>query len=272
MKIRQPAVAGYFYPNDPVKLKNQINIFINKADAKPIRGKIYGIVSPHAGYEYSGLTASYGYSLIKRNQIENVIIISPSHREYFPGCCIYEGDAYATPLGIVEVNKEMSAMIKDGSKNIFFGENGHKQEHALEVQLPFLQTVLDDFTVVPIVIGDQSKLFVYELAEQIAKGMDERTIIIASSDMSHFYSAVEADKLDSIVEKKINEFDFEGLQTALESKKCEACGGGPIITLMKSAFLKGRINAVVLHRSDSGDVTGDKGEVVGYLSAAVYGD
>lgn len=271
MKIRPAAVAGYFYPGDSKELKTQINKYFAQAVSEIYPNKIFGIVSPHAGYQYSGLTAAYAYNLLRDKFIENVIIISPSHREYFPGCCIYDGDAYATPLGIVEVNKEMSRGITDGSKNIFFGENGHKLEHALEVQIPFLQSVLANFKIVPIVMGDQSKIFVDELAEQLAKVVDEKTIIVASSDMSHFYSAEEANRLDSVVEEKINQFVYDGLQTALDEKKCEACGGGPIISMMKSASIYGYKKSLVLHRSDSGDVTGDKSEVVGYLSAVIYG-
>ena len=272
MKIRPAAVAGYFYPGDPVVLKSQIEKYLATANSTFKPEKIFGIVSPHAGYQYSGPTAAYGYKLLQKQNIANVIIISPSHREYFPGCCIYDGDAYSTPLGIVEVNKVMSRVIVEGSKNIFFGENGHKLEHALEVQIPFLQSVISNFKIVPIVLGDQSKIFVDELAEQLAKVVDEKTIIVASSDMSHFYSAEEANRLDSVVEENINQLNYDGLQTALDEKKCEACGGGPIVSLMKAASMKGYKNSIVLHRSDYGDETGDKSEVVGYLSAVIYGD
>lgn len=272
MKIRPAAVAGYFYPDDSIKLTTQINKYLSQAVSKISPEKIFGIVSPHAGYQYSGLTAAYAYNLLRNKYYENVIIISPSHREYFPGCCIYAGDAYATPLGVVKINKQKSHLIVEGSKNIFFGENGHKLEHALEVQIPFLQSVLNDFSIIPIVVGDQSKVFVDELAEQLAKVVDEKTLLVASSDMSHFYSSAVADRLDSVVEEKINHLDYYGLRTALDEKKGEACGGGPIVSLLKAASIKGYKNSVVLHRSDSGDATGDKSEVVGYLSAVIYGD
>ncbi len=114
-------------------------------------------------------------------------------------------------------------------------------------------------------MGDQSKMFVDELAEKISKVADDKTLIVASSDMSHFYSADEADRLDSVVEKRINEFDFENLLKDLDNHNCEACGGGPIAAMMKAASLKNINKSVVLNRSDSGDVTGDKSEVVGYL-------
>jgi AmmeMemoRadiSam system protein B len=126
--------------------------------------------------------------------------------------------------------------------------------------------------IVPIVMGDQSKRIVDTLAEKLAQVTDDETLIVASSDMSHFYSKSKADQLDSVVEKRVSEFDFESLQNDLDNHNCEACGGGPIVVLLKAARLRNINHSLVLDRSDSGDVTGDKDEVVGYLSAVVYGD
>ena len=157
-------------------------------------------------------------------------------------------------------------------KYIFRGIQGHRKEHALEVQIPFLQSVFKDFKIVPIVMGDQGRMFVDELAEKISKVVNDETLVVASSDMSHFYSSEEADRLDSVVEKRINDFDFEHLLKDLDDHKCEACGGGPIAAMMKAASLKNINKSFVINRSDSGDVTGDKSEVVGYLSAVIYSD
>ena len=270
MKIRHQQVAGYFYPAEKEKLQQDISLLLNVAKPEKSFNKIFGIVSPHAGYVYSGKTAAYVYNLIKDKNYKNVIVISPSHAEYFPGICIYDGDAYETPLGIVEINNEMSDRIITNSKIIFKGVQGHRREHALEVQIPFLQSVLKDFKLVPIVMGDQSKMFVDHLAEKISEVVDEETLVVASSDMSHFYDSEEANRLDSIVEKRINDFDFEQLLKDLDDHECEACGGGPIAAMMKAASLKNITKSMVINRSDSGDVTGDKSEVVGYLSAVVY--
>ena len=155
---------------------------------------------------------------------------------------------------------------------IFKGYEGHRREHALEVQLPFLQSVLQDFKIVPVVMGDQSKRNIDALAKKLAEVSDDETLIVASSDLSHFYSKSQADKLDSVVEKRVREFDYESLQFDLENHTCEACGGGPIVALMKAANLKNIRHSMVLSRTDSGDVTGDNSEVVGYLSAVFYGD
>ena len=270
MRIRHQQVAGYFYPADKDKLQKDIALMLQVAKPEKAFNNIFGIVSPHAGYMYSGKTAAFAYNLLKDKFYKTVIIISPSHAEYFPGISIYDGDAYETPLGIVEIDQVMVDKLVENSKIISRGIQGHRKEHALEVQIPFLQTVLKNFKIVPIVMGDQSKLFVDELAEKISKVVDDNTLAVASSDMSHFYSAEEAERLDSVVEKRINDFDFEQLLTDLDDHECEACGGGPIAAMMKAASLKNIDKSLVISRSDSGDVTGDKSEVVGYLSAVVY--
>lgn len=270
--IRQPAVAGMFYPSDSKQLHADVQWMLSSVEAKPITSKVLGIVAPHAGYVYSGQTAAYGFNLLKDKNYNKVIIISPSHYEYFTGASIYDGDAYKTPLGIVEVDRDLAQKIIHGSKTIFFGKEGHHHEHAVEVHVPFLQIILKDFKIVPIVMGDQSRIYIDDLAERIASVVDENTVIISSSDLSHFYPKQKAFALDSIVAQDISDFDYEKLQSDLERRKCEACGGGPIVVLMKAAALLKKKKSMILNRSDSGDVSGDNSEVVGYLSAAIYGD
>jgi MEMO1 family protein len=269
--VRPAQVAGYFYPADPDKLKKEIRLLLDVTKPKEKFENIFGIVSPHAGYVYSGKTAAHAYNLLIGKKYNRVVIISPSHSEYFPGISVFEGDAYETPLGILKVDKEFRQKLLTDDV-IFAGYEGHKREHALEVQLPFLQSVLKDFKIIPIVMGDQSKRNIDLLAKRLAENSDDKTLIVASSDLSHFYNKSQAEKLDSIVEKRVREFDFDTLQIDLETHTCEACGGGLIVTLMKAANLKNIKHSVVLHRSDSGDVTGDHKEVVGYLSAVFYGD
>ncbi len=271
-KIRKPAVAGMFYPAQPERLKNEVDLLLSVAKPAEIPGTITGLVVPHAGYIYSGRTAAYAFNTLKGENVETAVIISPSHREYFAGTSVFDGDAYETPLGSIPVNKNMVEKITAGSETIFKGSEGHGEEHAVEVQLPFLQRILEDFSIVPIVMGDQGKFYVDQLAEKIASAADEKTIIIASSDMSHYYSKSIADELDSVVERRIENFDYEGLLNDLTDRRCEACGGGPIVAAMKAAALMNKNKSLVLNRSDSGDTSGDNNEVVGYLSAVIYGD
>ena len=269
-KIRRAMVAGYFYPSNSQKLSDEIETLLSISNPDITLQYITGIISPHAGYIYSGRTAAFAYNLLKGKTIDKVIIISPSHREYFPGICIYDGIGYETPLGIVEIDRELVDKIVKEQKNIYKGIEGHREEHAIEVQIPFLQKVLTEFKIVPIVMGDQSRLFIDELSNRIYQTADEKTLIVASSDLSHYYSKQEANKLDSVIENDINQFNFEELQHDLEQKNGEACGGGPIVAMMKAASLMNKKNARVLNRSNSGDITGDYSGVVGYLSAAVY--
>jgi hypothetical protein len=270
--VRPAQVAGYFYPSNPDKLKKDINLMLDFTKPKEKINKIFGLVAPHAGYVYSGKTAAHAYNLLVGKKYERVVIISPSHSEYFPGISVFEGDAYETPLGILKVDKEFREKLLTDDGVIFTGYEGHRREHALEVQLPFLQSVLQDFKIIPVVMGDQSKRNIDVLARKLAEVTDDDTLIVASSDLSHFYTKSQAERLDSIVEKRIREFDFQSLQVDLETHTCEACGGGPIVALMKAAHLKNIRHSMVLSRTDSGDVTGDNSEVVGYLSAVFYGD
>ncbi len=269
--IRPAQVAGYFYPADPDKLREEINLMLDISEKQDKAENIIGIISPHAGYTYSGKTAAYSYNQLKGKSYKRVVIISPSHSEYFPGVSIFDGDAYETPFGTLEVDKVFANKLVGDSKSIFLGPEGHRREHALEVQLPFLQTVLKDFKIVPVVMGDQDIVYIDELANNLAKVVDDDTLVVASSDLSHHHSKTEADRLDSIVAERINNFDFENLKKDLNNRNCEACGSGPVIAMMKAAALKHKDHSSVLHRSDSGDVTGDTKEVVGYLSAVIYG-
>lgn len=266
--IRKPAVAGMFYPSDKSELQDQINLLLDITKSEDDINNILGIVAPHAGYIYSGKTAAYAFNTISNKTYETVIIISPSHREYFPGISIYEGDAYQTPLGLVEIDKEVREKLI--SDKIFAGIQGHRNEHAIEVEIPFLQSVLNDFKLVPVVMGDQNNIYIDELSKRLSEIITEKTLIVASSDLSHFYSRKEAHELDSRVQKRIEDFDYDGLKNDLEMKNSEACGGGCIVSLMKSAAQNNFNKSKVLSYSDSGDITGDTLEVVGYLSAVFH--
>ncbi len=179
--VREPAVAGMFYSASSNKLQRDIEDLFNQVDLTESFDQIIGIISPHAGYVYSGKTAVYAYSTLKNKTYKRVVVISPSHREYFRGISVYNGDAYKTPFGEIDVDKEFVSKLIENEKLIFSGINGHRNEHALEVQLPFLQTVLRNFLLVPIVMGDQRKIFVDSLAEKLSNIIDEETLIVASS-------------------------------------------------------------------------------------------
>ncbi|MGB9665450.1 MAG: AmmeMemoRadiSam system protein B [Ignavibacteria bacterium] len=270
-EIRPPAVAGMFYEREPIRLKKAIENYLSQANPPKISGEIIGLVSPHAGYFYSAKTAAFGYKLLIGKEYDTVVVISPSHYEYFRGVSIYNGSAYQTPLGVITIDTNLRDELKDYNSVIEFSKRGHGREHALEVQLPFLQIILKDFKLLPIVIGDQSKDIVFALAEVLAEVLKNKNIlIIASSDLSHYFSHDVANSLDSRVEKLINDFDEEKLIDELEEEKVQACGGGPIVTVMRTSKLLGANKSKVLYRNDSSEASGEKHQVVGYLSAAFY--
>lgn len=270
-KIRRAAVAGMFYPSSLEKLRREIELLLEVSIPEIKLENIFGLISPHAGYIYSGRTAAYAYNQVKDKSYDKVIIISPSHREYFPGISVFDGYGFETPLGVVEVDEDLCNQLAKKSRSIFRSSMGHINEHAVEVQIPFLQTVLKDFRIVPVVMGDQGKIFTDELAERIAAYGGENTLIVASSDLSHYYTEASADTMDSIVEQRVRNFDINGLEEDFNTGRCEACGAGPILSLMKSALIKNKKKSYVLHRDNSGTTSGDYMKVVGYLSAAVCG-
>ena len=270
-KIRKPAVAGMFYPEDPEDLRSMVDTLLAAADPVPPEGRIAGFILPHAGYPYSGLTAAYGYKLLASRMPDTVVIISPSHREYFNGISVYDGDEFLTPLGSLTIDRKLRDRLTATEPRIRPGENGHRREHAIEVHLPFLQRLGGRPAILPIVMGDQNRTWCFLLGEALAATISgSNTVVIASSDLSHYHSADEAGRLDAVIERDIADGDYERLMRNLESGRTEACGGGPAVSTLLAAARLGAQRTRILHRCHSGDVTGDDSSVVGYLSAVIH--
>jgi hypothetical protein len=275
--VRQPAVAGAFYPAQPDELRQMLDDYLAQAVVPQISGNLVAMVAPHAGYIYSGKVAAHSYALLKSRKFARVVVIAPSHFEGFSFNSVYDGDAYATPLGNVAVDKEFAAKLAKLHPLIQLSSRGHvptqeQGEHALEVQLPFLQRVLGDFKLVPIVMGDQNYETERALGLALAKmlkGMGTSTLIVASSDLSHYHTYDEATKLDHKVLKAIEEWDYLSLSHNFESRIWEACGGGPIVATMIAAERLGANQAKILKYANTGDVTGDHSRVVGYSAVAL---
>jgi hypothetical protein len=268
---RKSVIAGAWYPGNPDKLESEIKRFFSNVSIDKINGTVIGLVSPHAGYMYSGQVAAHPYKLVVGKAFDTVIIIGPSHRSYFQGASIYNKGGYETPLGIVPVNAGLANEIIAQSNMISYVSAAHSQEHSVEIQLPFLQVALGSFNFVPVVMGTQDKKTCENLAEAIFKVIKGKSILlVASSDLSHFHGYDTALSMDSVVMKHIEKMDAEGLLHDLEKGKCEACGGGPIVVTI---MLAGKLEAdgvKVLEYANSGDITGDKSGVVGYTSAIFY--
>ena len=279
LKIRKPSVAGMFYPADIDTLTTSINEYMNLAEDKTNPDKIVrGIVSPHAGYVYSGPVAGWSFKQVLGKSYDIVIVISPSHLEAFRGCSIYSGDAYRTPLGEVLADKELCRKISDNGKMIEISDAGHQLsgwgqgEHALEVQLPFLQVALkNEFKIVPIVMGQQMPDVMEDLAAALAHSLkDKNFLIVASSDLSHYHPYDEAKAMDKSIVDFFDEFNDSEIMDGVATNSIEACGGGPIVSMMKTLKQMGTAEATSLYYATSGDVpVGEKDQVVGYMSGMI---
>lgn len=274
--IREPVVNGYFYPAGRDSLLKMIDKMIINADSKLREDKeLFGLISPHAGYVYSGPCAAYGYKLLKNLKFDTIVIMGPSHTTYLNGTSVWQKGSFKTPLGIVKIDEEITQFLINSNETIIYYPAAHIEEHSIEVQIPFLQYVLkDEFKIVPLVIGNQSLEYSNNLADSIVAMLNEfknkKILLIASSDLSHYHSDSVAKRMDNLVVERIKGFDIEGLEELLETGKGEACGAGPILTLLSSAKKIGANLIDILNLTNSGEVSGDKSRVVGYLSAAIY--
>ena len=272
--VRLPGVAGGFYPADPKALTTMIDDLLARASPPPINDPILAVVAPHAGYQFSAPVAAYTYSALKGRKFSRVVVIAPSHFEAFDFTSIYDGDAYSTPLGIVKVDKAFAAQLVKKSSTIRLSSHGHvptkeNAEHAIEVELPWLQRVLGDFELVPIIMGDQSYENSRALGVALAKLIQGTgTLIVASSDLSHYHPYDEAVKIDHKTLKAVQEWDYFSMSQNFQERVWEACGGAPIVAAMIAAERMGANRALALKYANSGDITGDRSRVVGYSAIA----
>jgi len=269
--IRSPILAGTWYPGNPDALKRMIGGFLSEATVEPPKGQLKALIVPHAGYRFSGHVAAHAYKLIESMPFRRVVLLGPSHRLSFRGVSVGLQSAYKTPLGLVPVDQSFAKSLLEAGSQVKWVPQAHAREHSLEIQIPFLQMVLKDFQIVPILMGDQDFGASSLLAENLVRvmGDSEGSLLLASTDLSHFHSYDRAKALDGRFMKLIQDLDPEGLAHSLASGSCEACGRGPAIAVMLAARKLGVNRAVTLKYANSGDVTGDHEEVVGYLSAAL---
>jgi MEMO1 family protein len=268
--IREPSVSGTFYPANPDILRADIDGYLKKVSLDSPPGDVFGLIAPHAGYMYSGQTAAYAYKALSGVHYDTVIILAPSHQSFFFGAAVQDKGGYKTPLGVAPIDEELADRLIAKGELVHGDPRMHRGEHSIEVQVPFLQTVLDDFKIVPLILGmSQDADSAERLGDLIYECLDDRSkkyLIVGSTDLSHYYPYDLAKELDQSAIELIRKFDIKGLKVELARGKYEACGAGSIIAAMVVSQKLGATRSSVLDYKNSGDVTGDMSGVVGYVS------
>jgi MEMO1 family protein len=281
IRVREPAVAGLFYPKDKEALSKMIDTLLSATEAESI-ADLKALICPHAGYPYSGPTAACAYRLLPGREFKTVVVMGPSHYALLTGAAVSRADVFRTPLGTVEISERakdlarLTPFVLEASSQVerpswasvssrpapaLGQDTADTWEHSDEVQVPFLQKVLKEFKLIPVVFGDVDPA---KAAKRLSEQVDNQTLLIASSDLSHYHPYAEAKALDTRCVQAICNLDVE------QMKSQEACGKVPILTLMYLAREKGW-KARLLDYRNSGDTAGDRGRVVGYAAIAFYG-
>lgn len=271
--VRRSSVAGTWYPNDPTRLVAHLDRYLERARVEDPAGRLRAIVSPHAGLMYSGPVAAYAYNAARRQRHSALVLVGPSHFVPFHGVSIWPDGQWETPLGPVPVERDLAAAIASASSHVIELPAAHGREHSLEMQMPFVAHLLPGVPIVPMVMGQQTRETAFALGEAIARAVSAHApdaLLIASSDLSHYEDAATAESLDRIVIRHVESLDADGLMRALEEEPRHACGGGPMVSVMDAARRLGATQARLLQYADSGDVSGDKSSVVGYMAAAIW--
>lgn len=269
--LRPPAVAGSWYPGDAPELVQALDRCLARVAPCEPPGPVVGLVAPHAGLIYSGPVAANAYALLRGRAGLTAVLVGPSHRAAFEGCAVFAHGSWETPLGYVPVDEALAAELIGRDAGIVQASQPHALEHSLEMQLPFLQHLVPDLRIVPVLMGSQTRAECERLAERVAaavRGRDD-VVLVASSDLSHYHPAATAQQLDRLVLGDVERFDSDGLMRRLESSWGHACGGGAIVCVMRASRALGATQAKLLRYADSGDEgERDKSRVVGYAAAA----
>jgi MEMO1 family protein len=266
---RPCAVAGSWYPADPQGLTAEVDRYLSEVTGAPPPESVVGLVAPHAGLMYSGPVAAWSYRAVQGGAYDVAVLVGPSHRAAFSGVALYSRGSFDTPLGPIDIAEDVAASLNDATPIISENLALHGPEHSLEMQLPFLRRVLPGTSIVPMIMGFQSESTIRSLADALASVLAGRhALLVASSDLSHYLDARIASVVDGEVLDCVERFDAEGLMARLRDRPDHACGGGPIMSVMLASRALGASGGRVLRYADSGDVSGDKKAVVGYMAAA----
>jgi AmmeMemoRadiSam system protein B/AmmeMemoRadiSam system protein A len=268
--IRKSVCAGSWYDNQPEALSRQLDQYLLQAEIHAPAERIVGLIAPHAGYVYSGKIAAHAYRLVFGKNYDTIIVIGTAHRLGFKGCSIYPKGGYETPFGVAAIDETLASEISKASGFTFIPE-AHNGEHSVEMQVPFIQKVMPEAKIVPILMGAPSKKTISSLAEAFTKTLhDKKALVIASTDLSHFLSKGKANTVDKATLALIESMDTDTIIKKMGRRENIMCGGGPVAAVLLYAKNIGEANVKVLKYADSSQAGGDESRVVGYMAAAVY--
>ncbi len=274
LDVRPSPIAGQWYPGDPHRLSTTVDRYISEAILPKLKGEVVAIITPHAGHMYSGLVAGYAFATLQGYKPDLVAVVSPMHHPYDEPLLTTAHAAYETPLGIVPVDAEAVQMLDELlEKELGYrlARIRHDREHSLEIELPFLQRVIGSgFKLLPVMVRDQSQKVTRILGQCLAKTLRGRNaLLVASTDLSHFYPQHIANELDAEMLRCIESFDPSAVILAEEEGRGFACGRGALAAVLWAAKDLGANMVRILHHATSGDITGDTSQVVGYGAAVV---
>jgi MEMO1 family protein len=272
-ELRPSPIAGTWYSNHPNQLRQQVDGYLDGAEIPDLAGEVVAVIAPHAGYRYSGRTAGHAFSCLAGLQPEVVAVVSPMHAPSHAPLLTSAHVGYSSPLGPIWVGRDEIEALDENLKkaSLQLSKVANDEEHSLEIELPFLQCVLaGDFKLLPVMMQTRSEEIVRCLGEALADTLHDRNaVMVASSDLSHFYSEANARTLDDLMLQRIGAFDPQGVLRADRDNEGYACGAAPVAAVLWAARKMGADRVVVLHYSTSGDQTGDRSSVVGYGAAVV---
>jgi hypothetical protein len=265
-------LAGSWYPASKTELHDMLQGYLDKANPAKVDGQIFAIISPHAGYQFSGPVAAYGFKLAESPNIKTVIVIGFSHRSHYDGISVYAKGNWRTPLGEVPIDERLAAKLVSSNSRIRFEPSVFREENSVEMQIPFVQTVFRDAEILPIAFGTQNYGDAELLAQALADALKERQdcLIVASTDLSHYHPYEEANSIDKRLIATLETMKARALFDEANVGLCELCGLMPVTATLLAAEKLGFNKIKILKYANSGDATGDRGRVVGYLSAMVY--
>jgi AmmeMemoRadiSam system protein B len=272
--VRPSPIAGTWYEGDPRALARAVDGYLDRAELPELPGDVVAVIAPHAGHRYSGPVAGYAFAAVRGLSPELVAVVSPMHQPYYENLLTTAHEAYATPLGQVPVDKEALADL-DARLQKSLGEGlspaAYDREHSLEIELPFLQRALEgDFRLLPVMVRAQTEEVARALGAALAETLaGRRALLVASTDLSHFFDQETARRLDAETLRRFESFEPGSIFEAERTGQGAACGHAAVAAVLWAARGLGAEAVTVLHHATSGDVTGDYSQVVGYGAAVV---